>query len=113
MEKVTADKVYTIEGNTSAGREVIPNGGAVCRKSYVLSNSRIGGYGRPDYKEDEGEKHMDEYDAMVVANSGKTVNMRSQPNKKADVVAAIPVGTIVKVVDEYNSEWKKIAIDGT
>lgn len=41
--------VYTVEGNTSNGEEVIPNGGAVCKKKYVLSNSRIAGYGRPDY----------------------------------------------------------------
>ena len=44
-----ATKVYTIEGNTSAGAQVVPNGGAVCRKSYKLTDSRIAGYGRPDY----------------------------------------------------------------
>jgi len=42
-------KVYTIEGNTSSETEVIVNGGAVCRKSYALDNSRIDGYGRPDW----------------------------------------------------------------
>ena len=47
--KVDSDTVYTIEGNTSAGEQVIPNGGAVCKKSYKLYNSRIAGYGRPDY----------------------------------------------------------------
>lgn len=47
--KVDSSKVYTIEGNTSAGSQVIPNGGAVCKKSYDLSNSRIAGYGRPKY----------------------------------------------------------------
>jgi hypothetical protein len=47
--KVDSTTVYTIEGNTSAGEQVIPNGGAVCKKSYKLYNSRIAGYGRPDY----------------------------------------------------------------
>ena len=47
--KVDDTTVYTIEGNTSAGEQVIPNGGAVCKKSYKLYNSRIAGYGRPDY----------------------------------------------------------------
>ncbi|MDR2025190.1 MAG: CHAP domain-containing protein, partial [Hungatella sp.] len=42
-------KVYTIEGNTSSGAEVIANGGAVCLKEYALINSRIDGYGRPDW----------------------------------------------------------------
>ena len=46
---VTITKVRTIEGNTSAGSAVIPNGGAVCAKEYSLNNSRIDGYGRPDW----------------------------------------------------------------
>lgn len=28
---------------------VIPNSGAVCQKEYSLDNSRIDGYGRPDW----------------------------------------------------------------
>lgn len=47
--KVTNGRVYTIEGNTSTGAEVIPNGGGVYCKSYDLSNPRIAGYGRPDW----------------------------------------------------------------
>lgn len=46
---VTMTKVRTIEGNTSAGPAVIPNGGAVCAKEYSLDNARIDGYGRPDW----------------------------------------------------------------
>ena len=48
--KVDADRVYTIEGNTSNGEEVIDNGGSVCRKSYALNYDRIAGYGRPLYR---------------------------------------------------------------
>ena len=47
--KVSGDTVYTIEGNTSSGPEVVPNGGAVCAKSYRLNNPNIAGYGRPAY----------------------------------------------------------------
>lgn len=47
--RVTDDKVYTIEGNTSNGTSVVINGGAVCEKSYDLDNPRIDGYGRPDW----------------------------------------------------------------
>lgn len=46
---VDGAKVYTIEGNTSGGSTVIPNGGAVCKKSYPLNYERIDGYGRPKY----------------------------------------------------------------
>lgn len=52
VAKVTNSTVYTIEGNTSSGKDIIPNGGAVCEKSYALNNPRIAGYGRPDYEVD-------------------------------------------------------------
>lgn len=48
---VESGKVFTIEGNTSAGTAVIPNGGGVHAKSYTLTNSSIAGYGRPAYDE--------------------------------------------------------------
>jgi len=48
---VEGRRVFTVEGNTSGGSSVIPNGGAVCMKSYDISNSRIAGYGRPAYTE--------------------------------------------------------------
>lgn len=47
--KVADNRVYTIEGNTRDGDEVIDNGGAVCRKSYPLYYEKIAGYGRPPY----------------------------------------------------------------
>jgi len=48
--KVTADKVYTVEGNTNGKNDtVVPNGGGVFKKEYSRNNSSIYGYGRPDY----------------------------------------------------------------
>ena len=47
--KVTSDRVYTIEGNTSSGSEVIDNGGAVAYKNYPLNYSKILGYGYPKF----------------------------------------------------------------
>lgn len=49
---VTGSYVKTIEGNTSDSAEIVPNGGAVCEKVYLKSNSRISGYGRPAYGKD-------------------------------------------------------------
>ena len=49
VTKVSKEKVYTIEGNTSGASGVIANGGGVCEKSYNLSYSGIAGYGRPDW----------------------------------------------------------------
>lgn len=48
--KVTSTKVYTYEGNTSSkNNTVVANGGCVAAKSYDIKNSKIAGYGRPDY----------------------------------------------------------------
>ena len=47
--KVAGSKVYTYEGNTSGASGVIDNGGGTCAKSYSIGNSRIAGYGRPDF----------------------------------------------------------------
>jgi hypothetical protein len=49
VTSVSGSKVFTIEGNTSNGTEVVPNGGAVCEKWYMLDNPKIAGYGRPDW----------------------------------------------------------------
>lgn len=46
---VSGGRVYTIEGNTSKGTQVIANGGSVCKKDYAFADSAIAGYGRPQY----------------------------------------------------------------
>ena len=55
--------VYTVEGNTSSASGVVENGGAVEKKKYKLNYSKIGGYGRPKYKED---KPMSKEEAMKI-----------------------------------------------
>lgn len=52
--KVDSTYVYTYEGNTSStDNTVVANGGGVFRKKYLLTNSRIAGYGRPKYDASE------------------------------------------------------------
>lgn len=47
VTKVTSSKIYTVEGNTSSGDDIIiDNGGCVAAKEYAISNSRIAGYCR-------------------------------------------------------------------
>lgn len=53
---VSDTRVYTIEGNTNSGPDVISNGGAVVSKSYLLTNPSIMGYGRPNWSIVESEK---------------------------------------------------------
>lgn len=49
VTKVSGDRFWTIEGNTSGASGIIENGGGVCAKSYY--NSRLPGtkFCRPDY----------------------------------------------------------------
>lgn len=47
--KVDSKYVYTIEGNTSGASGVVRNGGGVAKKKYLLTYSKIDGYGRPKY----------------------------------------------------------------
>lgn len=49
VTKVEEDKFYTIEGNTSGGSSIVPNGGGVYAKSYYNSNLPGTKFCRPDY----------------------------------------------------------------
>lgn len=49
VSRVGVSTVYTIEGNTSTGKGVVPNGGGVCEKSYPINDKSIIGYGMPDW----------------------------------------------------------------
>lgn len=50
VENVDNERIYTIEGNTSNKAELITNGGAVAKKSYLKTSRYIKGYARPKYR---------------------------------------------------------------
>lgn len=50
--KYDSKYVYTVEGNTSSDAGVVDNGGAVNCKKYLRTNSKILGYGYPNYDSD-------------------------------------------------------------
>lgn len=100
---VTGGRVYTIEGNTSGGSTVIANGGGVCAKSYALTYSKIGGYGRPKWElaPDEATKNEEE-----------ECNVTNEEVKKLvqeAVAAAQKDQTIYNRVEEL-PEWYRPAI---
>ena len=53
------------------------------------------------------------YQAKVVADSGYTVNMRSKASSSGAILKQVPVGAVVDVVEETNSEWSKIVFENT
>ena len=95
---VSNTKVYTIEGNTSGGQAVIENGGEVCEKSYWLSNSRIAGYGRPDY-DNPYDKPKETIHRSSSVNDIKWLQF--QLNK---VFKSLNVSIILKVDGDYGNK---------
>ena len=63
-----------------------------------------------DYNEQE-EKPMKETWATVCAESGSTVNMRKEPDKKSVIIARVPVGEEVLVL-ETHVYWDKVYYGG-
>lgn len=91
---VDSKYVYTIEGNTSDGSAVIRNGGAVCKKKYALSNSRIAGYGRPLYSLAVAEgSQLSTFDIKTGAN-GILVRVDGGLNIRSFPVSGSVVGTL-------------------
>lgn len=107
--KVDGSRVYTIEGNTGSGNEVIPNGGAVCMKSYAKSNSRIAGYGRPDYGEPKEDKYMFEVDTIKKGSKGPSVLLmkeifRARPEVKKNT------GIELNLSQTFNADDEKVLL---
>lgn len=50
--------------------------------------------------------------AVVTAPSGKTVNLRAQPSTKATVMARVPIGMTVDVLEETSAEWWRVRYAG-
>jgi len=113
VERVTADTVYTIEGNTSSVSGVVANGGSVERKSYSLSSVNIGGYGRPDYsiipEEDDDmdfekfAKLMEEYRKTLQDNDSGTF---SKEAREWAVSTGLIAGNGTYIDGEPNCMWQ-------
>lgn len=61
--------------------------------------------------EEGGEQPMQT--AIVAAPSGKTVNLRSGPSERYNIVAQVPVGDTVNMYCECDDEWAEIGYNGT
>jgi hypothetical protein len=91
VTSVTADKVFSIEGNTSGAAGMVPNGGAVAEKSYLLTYNKILGYGRPKYEEDDVMSYEDFKGFME----------RYETEKRSQPVSAWAKGAWDKMVEGF------------
>lgn len=125
--KMDSTYVYTIEGNTSSGDDIIiSNGGCVAKKKYKLNNSKIAGYGRPKY-DVEVKKPTTTVKPSVkiddaksfdknVAGTYKTtsnLNLRSGAGTSKSIVVVIPKGANVRCYGYYTTyngtKWYLVA----
>jgi hypothetical protein len=65
--------VYTVEGNTSSASGVVANGGAVAKKKYLKTYSKIYGYGRPNYDVEPEQTVIETSTAAKKEKVNKTV----------------------------------------
>jgi hypothetical protein len=65
-----------------------------------------------DYGDEGTPDAIPIYDAVVTAPAGKTVNMRREPSMNSNVLEALPLGTTVGVLGEYDSTWSRIQYQG-
>lgn len=111
--KVTGERVYTIEGNTSSEAGVIRNGGSVAYKSYDLSNSRIAGYGRPDYSiVPDNIVKSEDIKSVKVKSKIQTIselNLRDKPSLNGNIITVLKKGHKCTVKD-IQSGWGKVSI---
>ena len=88
------------------------NGVGGVYRDNTMGNWRYGGELKyVDYKSAEEPDMETPYLAKVTADSGKTVNLRVKPDKKGTIIARIPVGEIVTVLDELDG-WDQVSYRG-
>ena len=106
--KVTATRVYTIEGNTSGTIGVVDNGGGVCKKSYALNYYRIYGYGRPNYDVDTKIDSVKEVQAWLngTYSAGLDIDGEYGPKTKAALVKVLQRAIGVTVDGEFGPKTK-------
>lgn len=118
--KVSGNYVYTIEGNTSGGSNVIPNGGGVCKKSYIVnSNMR---FGRPDYSLVETKTTDKTTEKLtkskLIKQLQKAINVDVDGLYGKKTLAALPTlkngstGTCVKLLQKGLQELYGFEVEG-
>ena len=129
--KKDSKKVYTIEGNTSADKGVVANGGSVNDKNYSLGASYIAGYGRPKFKVEEPKKEepkKEETKKKTYSNGAESFNSKYRSGKsfkvnskdglylrdgatmEAKKICLMPNKTKVMWYGFYTDNWKYVKV---
>lgn len=130
--KVENGRFYTVEGNTNKSDAVVPNGGAVCLKSYLTATYVAKGtrFFTPDYsivvekkkkakttKKDTATKKTPTKKATsskttstVTVNTKKNpLNCRAKAAKTGEVIGKFAKGTKLKMISKPNKTFTKVS----
>lgn len=84
---------------------ICEEGNSVRKKLYTIGIEKIIGYATPDYS------YVSAYTTGKHMTTASFLNFRSEPNTECDVIAKIPIGTIVDIKDIYDG-WGSIEYNG-
>lgn len=73
--EINGDTINTIEGNTSGTNGIDADGGGVFAKSYKISNSRIAGFGRPNYNIVSSVLNTTNSNTALLSNTKKGIDV--------------------------------------
>lgn len=110
--------IYTVEGSTG--------GAKVLKRFYSYSDSKLAGFGRPQYTANEPDVDPEPTPEptptttkYIVKTNGGTLSLRAEPNVSSTVLANIPNGTTLDVIEivkgesiNYNTDWAKTTYNG-
>ena len=99
------------EVSQSDGEVLPPRTGEVSQSNGGVLPPRTGEVGRSP---GGVEEPMEGLRAMAYANSGKTENLRQGPDKKSALIARVPIGEEVRILETHTdgSAWNKVSYGG-
>lgn len=111
---VSGGKITTIEGNTSGYKDIVANGGAVCKKTYNLKDIQGSKFCTPDWAIVEGDElTMTQYEELksLIEKMAENVNKAGEEIQEIkDAVQELKEPMVYDYMDENVPEWSREAI---
>lgn len=122
--KVSGDKFWTVEGNTSGGSTIIANGGGVCQKSYYNSNLPGTKFCTPNYSLVKDTTPVSDSDTVKKQNTRAYIAQikkdtkcytKSNKNSPSKLFPKLKKGAVVEVMkytetDSSGLKWYFVRI---
>lgn len=113
--KVSGDRFWTVEGNTSGGSTIIANGGGVCQKSYYNSNLPGTKFCTPNYSLVKNTASTSDSDVVKKQNTRAYIAQikkdtkcytKSNKNSPSKLFPQLKKGAVVEVMKYVETDSK-------